>query len=786
MNSVRNIESITSWFAEHVTDKNGNEYRLDQEQAAAVCDAHKNTLVSARAGTGKTHTLVAKIIYLIGHDRLRPEQIMAFVFNRKAAIEINERLTGILVDGKPIVEEGAEVARTFHGFAHYIVRSVDGRGSFGKILLDGERKADTDRSRTLFIQAVLDRLKATDKELMNDVYLYFRKESTTIDKSVYDTPEEYYQLIRNHQYRTLDGQTVASFSEKIIADFLFEHGVSYRYEPEYYPESFARKGLAKPEHEDKLRRHDVIKGDFILPNAGVVWEHWAIRGDESFDEISRLNESGAIGDYEEYRAKKEWKRWFYSRVWAKDPRSSKNWYRQDFTRLVESYRAPDQSREDFEEKIQETCLKNGIRFKKLSHEELVRRAWRKQIKYFTTMVTQFIDRTQQQFFDSIPKLEEIIDAEREEEEGQIRVKKFHKVALKAYKEYIRCLEARGTRELSYINSDNEQKRFIGYGTDFSMLLQRSLAILNRREANELLEKNNVAYILVDEYQDFSRLFYENLVGLLKIFPNAKLFCVGDDWQAINRFAGSDDEFFSNFSEMFSEDTCEMLISRNYRSCPEIVDNANAVMKQLVDVDTKGFAKANNQKYGDALIKTIDLRDFRTTLPAEDARQNSNLQKYIERISELIIKHYRDGNVLVLHRRNEMLFGVNVWGVVKHMVRNWVTNEIGAMTKMRFDEVVDFGEGIDTMTAHRAKGLQATTVILLEVDPKVFPSDSHNAELFHIFGDNAKTYIKDEARLYYVALTRAKANLYVLWGTYKHSDGSVPDYISAISETAENR
>ena len=60
-------------------------------------------------------------------------------------------------------------------------------------------------------------------------------------------------------------------------------------------------------------------------------------------------------------------------------------------------------------------------------------------------------------------------------------------------------------------------------------------------------------------------------------PHARFFCVGDDWQAINGFAGSDLRFFQNF-EQFFEDSRELPVATNYRSARAIVDVGNALMK----------------------------------------------------------------------------------------------------------------------------------------------------------------------------------------------------------------
>ena len=132
-------QEVARWFARHVTYE-GEAYTIDAEQAEVVADESQNTIVVARAGSGKTRTIVAKMVWLIAQCGVRSEEIMAFVFNANAAAEINARLSKMLVDGEPIVEK-AKVASTFHAFSRKVVFDVcGGKERCGKILA-GEKEA---------------------------------------------------------------------------------------------------------------------------------------------------------------------------------------------------------------------------------------------------------------------------------------------------------------------------------------------------------------------------------------------------------------------------------------------------------------------------------------------------------------------------------------------------------------------------------------------------------------------------------------------------------------------
>lgn len=81
--------AVQKWFANSVSYQNAP-YVIDSEQAAAIADMHYNTLTAARAGSGKTRTIVAKIIYLIAKYNISPDEFLVFVFNKNAAAEIND------------------------------------------------------------------------------------------------------------------------------------------------------------------------------------------------------------------------------------------------------------------------------------------------------------------------------------------------------------------------------------------------------------------------------------------------------------------------------------------------------------------------------------------------------------------------------------------------------------------------------------------------------------------------------------------------------------------------
>ena len=70
-----------------------------------------------------------------------------------------------------------------------------------------------------------------------------------------------------------------------------------------------------------------------------------------------------------------------------------------------------------------------------------------------------------------------------------------------------------------------------------------------------------------------------------------------------------------------------------------------------------------------------------------------------------------------------------------------------------------------MTAHKSKGKQAESVILLDISEKSFPSEvnslRHDSEYFSVFDDTPENQLENSRRLFYVAITRSKKYLKIL-------------------------
>ncbi|QHU93807.1 UvrD-helicase domain-containing protein [Candidatus Saccharibacteria bacterium oral taxon 488] len=758
---------VKQWFEKHVSE-DGRSYVLDEQQVIAVLNDNKNTIVTARAGSGKTRTLVAKVVYLAAKYNIKPDELLVFVFNKKASDEINERLEKITVDGKQIFYN-PEIATTFHAFARRIVYSICGENEkYGKIL--AEEKA-------YFIQAVI---KTIPKR---KVYQLFRSECFQIKRDKFASEQEYFEALRNSKYETLDGKVVKSEAEKIISDYLFEHGVAYYYENEYYLNSaysICQKANRNRLYELKNKfKQESIKPDFYLKDYDIPWEHWAINGDESLSKIADINKCGIIGDYDEYKAKMIWKRWFYQKSWIDNGKPAGKYALQikNMRPLIETTRNFE-NREEFEAKIEKILQEHGINKPKLPEEELIKKVWNSQVKRFSKMIMQFIDRAQQQFFDDILELRQRV----EYFNGDDRTKVFLEIGLRCYFDYHNYLAGKLPKEklITKITRNNKEGilDFRQYGIDFNLLLKRAIYIVNGGEHEDVESLLSLKkYILVDEYQDFSKLFLKMILSVRDVCPESKLFVVGDDWQAINRFAGSDTEYFKRFTDYFPEDSRKLEITTNYRCDRRIVENARTFMRN--SLGENGNFSANSGYNGEVVLidptKTyIDYRDdkdnvYKKAMMVSEERDPSKAAvQYIKTVAEIIKGNKDKQKILLLHRNNDTSF----WFIDLLAFYNRLCS---AVVEKKFMHEDEFKEKVEILTMHRAKGLEADVVIILEADDGIIPMYHQDTHLFEIFGETEQIVLDDQKKLFYVAITRAKEKLYILHNSSEYNKNGFVEF-----------
>jgi len=235
----------------------------DDDQAAAIASVNGHVKVVSRAGSGKTMTLVNRTWFLMKHCNVDANEILLLAFNRKASLEMRRKLLALLhKDAESAVT--AEINRqrreankrkridrfeveasavdtiaqkfnirlphvmTFHALAYAVV-------PLGEPLLYDEPEENQNLSQV--VQQVIDEhLQMPDfkKQIRKLMLAHFREDWYRLVEGRYDqSKEEFLRFRRSLPRESLDGKYVKSYGEKIIANFLFEYDIPYKYECHY-------------------------------------------------------------------------------------------------------------------------------------------------------------------------------------------------------------------------------------------------------------------------------------------------------------------------------------------------------------------------------------------------------------------------------------------------------------------------------------------------------------------------------------------------------------------------
>lgn len=240
------------------------------------------------------------------------------------------------------------------------------------------------------------------------------------------------------------------------------------------------------------------------------------------------------------------------------------------------------------------------------------------------------------------------------------------------------------------------------------------------------------HIIVDEFQDISVDRYNFLKALRSGNPPAKLYCVGDDWQSIYRFSGSDMSLFNQFAHYFG-DTEICKIETTYRFGEPLVSLSSRFIQRNEAQLRKNIHPFNNQV-------STQLEFY--------AYERSN---YCNAIGQLVAQIPKEKSIFLLGRYS---FDDYYLSFMYQSVKRG----------NRFYYIIG-GREIEFLTVHKSKGLEADYVIILQCnkDTYGFPSlVSDDPVLNYVLTAADRFPFGEERRLFYVAITRAKVKTMVLY------------------------
>jgi superfamily I DNA/RNA helicase len=271
------------------------------------------------------------------------------------------------------------------------------------------------------------------------------------------------------------------------------------------------------------------------------------------------------------------------------------------------------------------------------------------------------------------------------------------------------------------------EKYIHYCTDksfldFNDLISRSTSLFQNHDDIVNKYKSKYQYILVDEFQDVNNLQVE-LIKLL-LTDQTQLFCVGDDWQSIYGFRGSNVSYIVDFEKHFPNAKVVKL-NLNYRSTQNIVGASNEVIK-------------HNKFKVEKEIHSSKKSEHKIVVFAGNSEEE-NIQFCLDKVKELQDEGLTNEDILFLYRRSKMYSPY--------------------FFRFRNENIK-----VQSKTIHAAKGLEAKVVFILGLTDGNggFPDIWLEDRIFQVIKRaNHDLLVEEERRLFYVAITRAKDKLFLI-------------------------
>ena len=499
---------------------------LDDDQRKVVLTDEDYCLVVAGAGAGKTTTVAAKVKYLVDKQGVDPKKILVISFTNKAVNELKQRIIGELNIECPIA--------TFHSTGNAVIHKqnpdklniVDSNKLYYVVqdYLRGSilKNESAVNNLILFFASYFDApYEGSD---LNAFFNHIAKSNFTTMRSELDDFKQQIIDTRTKKTVTIQSEMMRSNQEVEIANFLYLNGIEYEYEPLYrYDILFARKPYTP---------------DFR------IWQ-----GDrEAYLEHFGISEDGRNNRFSEDELQ----------AYKKAVNDKVALHRQHGTKLLytfSSYRDRRPLLEHLQEQLEAAGFELRPRSNKEIMEKLVVSEENRYIRKLVALIQRFITnfKTNGYTADEFNRMYHSTQ--------NVRTRLFLNICHDCYLEYERYLK------------ENQ-------AVDFQDMINESARIL--REVKEMKQRLDFQYIIVDEYQDISRQRFD-LVTALHEVTTAKIIAVGDDWQSIYAFSGSDISLFTKFREKMGY-AALLKIVRTYRNSQEVIDIAgNFIQKNTEQI-----------------------------------------------------------------------------------------------------------------------------------------------------------------------------------------------------------
>jgi DNA helicase-4 len=679
------IQSELIFCKDMFDDVNGTS--LDQQQRIAIIKDEDNNLIVAGAGSGKTTTVAGKVKYLIHRFNIKPHEILLITFTRKASEEMRERISskmGINID-----------VNTFHSFGRQIIGNVT--NCMPRVIKDSEIKKNQ--------KVIFNNLMNNDnfKQHVLTFLTEFNIENKYIED--FETHGDYINYLKDNKVFCYKRKPVAihgkitflnekcnSYEEVKIANYLFLNNVNYEYEKEY-------------EYPTANNKYSQYKPDFYLTDYGIYIEHFGLT--DRYNNVPKffIGESN-LSPKEKYNAGIKWKR---------DIHNLHN------TKLVETY-----SYENKEgvllENLKIRLQAHNVVFTPKTNDEIwsiLNEVVKDDLSTLDTLILTFMALFKSNNYE--------IDILRNKisEFKDINDQKRHLLFLDIFEPIL-------NKYNEYLLSSNL--------IDFSDMINHATNYINENKFNI-----SYKYIIIDEFQDTSIGRFKLIRSMLDNNSSCKLFAVGDDWQSIYRFAGSDISLFTDFEQYFGK-TEVSFIETTYRFGIEMIKTSSEFIlknpfqkRKTLKSNSIGFNNPIEIIYANS-IQSDDVNpmiDALNKINVENENKSNFSILALARYNHILDSYENHPDFIVSYNKNDNSSTL----VYKHL------NNL----KVKF------------LTVHKAKGLEADFVIILNCvsGSYGFPSERADDTILNLLLSKSDRFKNgEERRLFYVALTRAKQKTYI--------------------------
>jgi DNA helicase-4 len=668
------------------------------EQAIVIANCHNSLKVVARAGSGKTRTIAYKMLFLVHYLGFRTDEIIALTFNRKAQNELEQRIVKYEQEAA-LTSRGAYKVITFDALAYNLIRPRE-------TVLRDTRQKSLIRDIVLDALANEEGLRQQVEELMINSFKGDWEKALRLNSISSHSDLERLRSLLTEQ--SIDGKEVKSKPEKRIADFLFEHDIPYRYEMPFAVDD-----------------GHVIRPDFYVPTHKIVIEYYGLRGNEDYE---------AVISYKR-------------RYWESQRNITLIEINPGFLLNGSDF---DASRESDYQKLSELLaertshLSNTLNPQRLSNQEILLRLRDRINLDFVDLVLSAIVRAGQMMCSDSTLVEQIarFPASSPEE------RKFLDI-LPSF--------------LAMYNDRLVNNNFI----DFSKIKKTAVdqinsgkTVLDWAQGRNGIDLKAIKFVFVDEFQDFSDLFRALLLAILNAAPAALVNAVGDDWQMINRFAGSKPELFDQFDHDYPR-PMTVYLQTNYRSSGGIVEFCNSIMR-LNGAEGKPAIACDALRGATSIIARLDRDNLIATLRENHYFKGDSVLTSIFRLYKPFSEQHsatlnKDGERIcfAISRSNNPPLQVSAeqLGIRARNNRELINLVVNRLTPK------GIGDFFEAITGHSSKGLEADAVIVLQ--PKQFPLIHKKSTFLQFFGDTPANLLRDELNLFYVTCSRAKKKLVFL-------------------------